>query len=216
MSSPDRPNPWLSIPASDYEGHMRSPEVGQLAFLSDVFGEILEEFRPVTLAVLGCATGNGFERIDPARVRRVVGVDVNPEYLEIARRRFAPRIPGLELIRADLSAADLEPGSCDLIHAALVLEYAAPEIVVPKAAAWLAPGGVFSVVLQLPADSGMVTETAFASLRSLEQTMRLVDPSELAELTRANGLVEIRARKVTLPSGKPFFVAVHRRAMKER
>jgi hypothetical protein len=216
MSTGERANPWLSIPASDYEGHMGSPGVGQLAFLSAVFGEILEEFRPASLAVLGCATGNGFERIDPARARRVIGIDINPEYLEIARTRFASRLPGLELIRADLAAVELEPGSCDLVHAALVLEYAAPAIVVPKAAAWLAPGGVLGVILQCPAGGGKVTETAYTSLRALEASMRLVDPTELAELARVNGLDEVRARTVAPAGGKSFFVGIYRRSMKEK
>jgi SAM-dependent methyltransferase len=203
------PNPWLSIPASDYEGHMASPAVGQAQFLSAVFGEILEEVRPGALAVLGCATGNGFERVDPRRTRRVVGVDINPEYLEIAGRRF----PGLELVRADLTVDDLPPGPFDLIHAALILEYAAPRIVVPKAAARLAPGGVFSAVIQL-AGGPRVSETGLASLAALEPFMTLVDPGELRALALRYDLAGFRMQTRTLASGKAFGVAVCR--MKEQ
>jgi hypothetical protein len=39
-------NPWLSIPAADYEAHMASPEVGQLPFLNAVFMETLTKLRP--------------------------------------------------------------------------------------------------------------------------------------------------------------------------
>ena len=58
-------NPWLTIPAEDYEAHMASPEVGQLQVLNQLFKMVLEEHRPESLAVLGCSTGNGFEHIDP-------------------------------------------------------------------------------------------------------------------------------------------------------
>jgi SAM-dependent methyltransferase len=203
------PNPWLSIPASDYEGHMASPVVGQTQFLSAVFGEILEEVRPAALAVLGCATGNGFERVDRTRTRRAVGVDINPEYLEIARRRF----PGLELARADLTVDDLPPGPFDLIHAALILEYAAPRIIVPKAVARLGPGGVFSAVIQL-AGGPRVSRTGYESLSALEPFMALVDPDELRALALRYDLAEVRTRTHTLASGKAFGVAVWR--MKEQ
>lgn len=58
-------NPWLSIPLEDYEGHMSSPEVGQLDALAELFGEALEYRRPASVAVLGVADGNGLDRVDP-------------------------------------------------------------------------------------------------------------------------------------------------------
>ena len=82
------PNPWLTISAEDYEAHMASPEVGQLQVLNQLFKVVLEEHRPESMAVLGCSTGNGFEHIDPSTTRRVVGIDINPSYLAVARKRF--------------------------------------------------------------------------------------------------------------------------------
>ena len=89
-----KPNPWLAIPWQDYEGHMISPEVGQLQLLSRRFGEALRRYRPASAAILGCATGNGLEHVDPAVTRTVVGLDVNPAHLAVARRRFADAIEG--------------------------------------------------------------------------------------------------------------------------
>jgi len=71
-------NPWHTIQAEDYEGHMASPDVGQLQVLNKLFKTVLEEQRPVSVAILGCSTGNGFEHIDTAITRRVVGIDINP------------------------------------------------------------------------------------------------------------------------------------------
>src|SRR5215831_4846669 len=68
-------NPWLTVPLTDYERHMASPEVGQLRFLSDLFAESLECFHPRSVAVLGIAGGNGLDRIDPGVTQRIVGFD---------------------------------------------------------------------------------------------------------------------------------------------
>jgi len=64
-------NPWLGIPAADYEAHMALPEVGQARALAALFASALEEYAPESLAVPGCATGNGFEHIDASKTRRV-------------------------------------------------------------------------------------------------------------------------------------------------
>jgi hypothetical protein len=48
-------NPWLGLPLGDYEGHMQSPGVGQLAVLSDLFREVLTMRSPQSVAILGIA-----------------------------------------------------------------------------------------------------------------------------------------------------------------
>ena len=56
-------NPWLDIPLADYEAHMALPSVGQAALLGDLFAATVEAHRPESVALIGCAGGNGFERI---------------------------------------------------------------------------------------------------------------------------------------------------------
>ena|GEM_PF-2740959 len=43
-------NPWLRIPASDYEGHMSSPNVAQQSFLAQTFKESLDKYNCSTMA----------------------------------------------------------------------------------------------------------------------------------------------------------------------
>ena len=104
-------NPWLKIPLSDYEGHMSLPSVAQDRLLSDVFTSALDRYEPRSVAVLGCAGGNGFERISPETTRHVIGIDINPEYINQARTRFAGRLSGLELFVGDVQTEtfDFEP-----------------------------------------------------------------------------------------------------------
>jgi hypothetical protein len=206
-----QPSPWLSIPAIDYEGHMGDPGVAQLQFLSRIFGELIAEYEPESLAVLGCATGNGFERIRPERVQRLIGVDINREYLDVCRKRHAARIQALELVCGDAATLELEPASMDLIHAALILEYVDPEAIVEKASQWLRSRGILAVVLQLPAKGAAnVSETGFESLKRLEPVIRLVDPLLLAGLCRRHGFKEERSESLKLDSGKEFYIGVYR------
>lgn len=199
------------MPAADYEGHMGSPGVRQLEFLSRVFGELMREFEPESLVVLGCATGNGLEHIERGRVRRLVGLDINPEYLEICRKRHGERIPRLELVCEDFASFDLEAASIDFVYAALFLEYVDPESAMRKISLWLKPDGILAVVLQMPHRSGdNVSETDFASVKALEPAIRLVEPEVLGRLVREHGFSEVRSARETLASGKEFFLGVYR------
>ena len=189
---------------------MASSAVQQLGYLNEVLREVLAETRPAALAVPGCTTGNGFEHI-PAETARVVGIDIHPEYLDTLRERFAPRLTGLELIRADVRDPSLVFDSLDLVHCALLLEYVPPEEVVGKFAGWLRRGGALSVVLQLPfGDHAPVTQTPYTSVRVLDPCLRLVPPERMDELAAAAGLSVVRRRIDTLPTGKQFYVALYR------
>lgn len=190
---------------------MGSPGVRQLEFLSRVFGGLIREFDPELLLLLGCATGNGLERIERGRLRRLVGLDINPEYLEICRKRHGERIPALELVCEDFASFHLEAASFDFVHAALFFEYVEPESAIQKISQWLKPNGILAVVLQLPHGSGgNVSETEFEGVKVLEPAIRLVDPEVLGRLARENGYSEVRSSRETLESGKQFFIGVYR------
>lgn len=205
-------NPWLSIPASDYEGHMSAPAVKQAQFLSHALEDLLSRFEPSSIVVPGCTTGNGFEHVDPTVTRAVVGIDINPDYLALLETRHGARIPGLKLLCEDAADAELPPGSADLVHCALVFEYADPKRIIANAARWLRAGGVLSVILQLPAEGqGKVTATEFESVRSLEAMMRLVPPPEIDRTAADAGLKPIETRVATLETGKKFHLALYRR-----
>ena len=64
-----------------------------------------------------------FRSISWDGVERVVGIDINPAYVEAVRSRFRSRIPGLELYVADIQCALPELAPVDLLFAALIFEY---------------------------------------------------------------------------------------------
>ena len=94
-------SPWLSIPLEEYEGHMALPEIGQAQMLAGELEFAVRRYSPKSIAIIGCAGGNGLDRLVGSGIERIVGIDINPAYVEMVSRRFRSRISGLELHVAD-------------------------------------------------------------------------------------------------------------------
>ena len=205
-------NPWLDIPLDDYEGHMALPQVAQARLLADIFKSMLEQYRPRSVAVLGCAGGNGFEWISADVTERVVGVDINPRYVERLRARFQDRIPALELFVGDVQSGEVAFPPVELVFAGLVLEYVDVEAVLQKVRTLLIPVGVLTTVVQLPHPaSARVTPSPFPSLEALASFMRLVPPPRLTDLARRLDYREIESRVEESTGGKRFQVQTFRK-----
>jgi len=204
-------NPWLQIPASDYEGHMNSPSVAQFSFLAETFKASLKNYDSSTVALLGCATGNGLESINHETTHRVTVVDINPDYLHILHERYADTIPGLEIVHDDLGHCHLEEGAYSLIFAGLIFEYLDPQALLQKIARWLSNDGIFIGVLQLPNDGSRVTETPYTSLQSLSAIMNLVDPAQFKAFAHKAGLTVLDERVDTLTTGKSFYLGTYQK-----
>ena len=207
-------NPWLRISASDYEGHMRHENVAQQQFLATIFKASLEKYDSRSLALLGCATGNGLEYATYNAVRRVTAIDINPEYLEILRQRYEGYVPGLEIINADLETYMMEDRAYTLILAGLIFEYVDPIKLLSNIVKGLRPGGVMVSILQMPAeDSKKISETPYKSLNKLDFIMKLIPPRAFKRMANNAGLQEIEETTIRLQSGKPFCIGAY--ALKE-
>jgi hypothetical protein len=200
-------NPWLNIPLDDYEGHMAHPGVGQAGVLADLLEQSIARWAPSGVAIIGCAGGNGLDRINPGTATKVVAVDLNPHYIQVARERHAPRLPNLELICADIQSESLNYGPVDFTYAALLFEYVDVTCALRTLQRNSRPGAVLTTVLQLPhPQMSPVTPSPFRSLGSLASHMRLVAPADLGSAALAIGFVPGDATAVKLPSGKEFHV----------
>lgn len=207
-------NPWLHIPARDYEAHMASPEVDQTRVLKGIFASALAKYTPKSLAVIGCATGNGFEHIDTKQTDYVAAVDINPAYLAILKERFSGRIPGLKLIEADFTAIEHWNMPVSLVYAALVFEYVDIAAATRSIARCMAPGAVLVAALQLPSEeSAPVTPTRYKSLELLTPLMRLISPDEFLTTCQSVGLKQIATETVPFQKGKTCFVGHYLKEM---
>ncbi len=197
-------NPWLRIPLADYEAHMALPSVGQAALLAQLFARAVDENAPRSLALAGCAGGNGLEVLESKSIERVVAVDISPAFIDETRARFAGRIRGLELVVADVQSDALAFAPVDLIFAGLLFEYVDVERALTNLRAKLAPRGTLIAVLQLPSTIAEVTPSPYTSLVTLGPAMRLVDPSTLSHVAQEHGLTQRDSETAMASGGKHF------------
>ena len=192
---------------------MSLPTIGQARMLADEFELLIERESPGSVAIVGCAGGNGLERIAPGKVRRVVAVDINPRYVEETGRRHAGRLAGLELICADVQSAELRFEPVDLVYAALIFEYVDAAWTLATLQRNCKAGGTLAILLQLH-DRGQqaVSPSPYRSLSSLAPVLRLVSPPELASKAAAAGFVAAESRTIAPDSGKRFQLQTFRRA----
>ena len=200
-------NPWLKIPLDDYEGHMSLPAVGQAQMIADQLDGAIARWSPTSIAVIGCAGGNGLERIAGATVERVVAVDVNPDYIERTRARHARRLRGLELVCADVQSQSVTYGPVDLTYAALLFEYVDVCSSLKTLKRNSRPKAVLTTVLQLPHSSiRPVSPSPYKSLDRLASAMTLVAPETLYHAAVKVGFSLADAITIELNSGKMFCV----------
>ncbi len=201
-------NPWLDIPLADYEGHMASAEVRQTEALCDLFAEALAFRRPASVAVLGVAGGNGLDRIDGKVTERVVGLDVNPLYLDMVRLRYC-HLRGLELHCIDLTKQEVKLQPVQQVHAALVFEHAGVGRCLDNAVSLVAKNGALSVVLQLPSsvESG-VGKGGYASIERLKSHFSFVDPARFRESLEGRAFRLMHETRSSLPAGKEFWMGI--------
>jgi SAM-dependent methyltransferase len=200
-------NPWLNISIDDYEGHMSLPAVGQAQMIAEQFDRALERWAPKSVAVIGCAGGNGLDKIAARTVERVVAVDVNPDYIERTRARHAQRLQGLELVCADVQSESLIYEPVDLTYAALLFEYVDVLFTLKTLKRNSRPNAVLTTILQLPhLTIHAVSPSPYKSLGNLASAMTLVAPETLRRAAAHLGFAAADSTIIELSSGKRFCV----------
>lgn len=210
-------NPWLTIPLDDYEGHMAMPDVGQAGMLANEFEELLKTYMPTSVAIIGCAGGNGFEEAAKASVTRVVGLDINPTYVANAKARYAGRMAGLELYCADIEGDMPALRPVQLVYGALVFEYVDIAKALKNLRGICAPSGIFAALLQLPKEgAAAISSSPFVKLNDLSSIMRLVPPDDFRKAAEDLGFGFLAQKLITLKSEKQFSLQIFRFAHQER
>lgn len=203
-------NPWLTIPIEDYESHMALAGIGQAQMLAEELARAASQTSARSAALVGCSGGNGLATL-PASVRRIVGIDINPEYVETLRERFGARSAVLELFVADIQKGAPPCRPVDLVYAGLIFEYVDVASTMTALRGLCVPEGMMVAVIQLPSETGhFVSPSPFASLRPLESCARTCSRQELEEHARRAGFRPSEARKIKSVGGKSFDVLYFR------
>ncbi|MCP4548131.1 MAG: GNAT family N-acetyltransferase [bacterium] len=203
-------NPWLTVSPAEYEAWLGAAGTDELAVLSDLFRDAYAQVWPAAVAILGCAVGTGIEHVDIDTTQRVVGVDINRGFLDVAAERFEYLDKRLELVCASLATDDWrpQPANFDLISASLLLEYLPPEILMSKIAGWLRPGGLFVCVSHHPdAQLRHIDPQSGKALAACAARMQPIEPADLEEMALRAGLR--RHKQFMVPLGKGAFYSTH-------
>jgi len=194
------PSAWFSTPLDIYERHVELPHVGQAEAIREILAESLAKHSPGSLLYLGCAGGNG---LDAAAGLRVVGLELNPDYVAAARARY----PRAEFHVCDLNRELPEFATVDMAFGALVFEYLTQlPIVLRRLAERIVPGGRLVAPL-LEASTGVPAVVPSPYLQALEPLGKEYQAIEaegfIEEAARAGFILEARSER-PLPSGKRF------------
>lgn len=204
-------NPWLDIPLEDYEGHMSLPDIGQGQMLADQLEQLIKRYSPQSVGLIGCAGGNGLDRIEPCQLERVVALDINPSYIRAVGVRHAHRLSNLELYCVDVQSASFQFKPVDLVFAALLLEYVDVAATLASLKRHCRPGGLLATVVQLPhRDHKAISASPYKSLNLLAPVMKLIAPADLSRLATAAGFREADTETIELASGKQFLLQAFR------
>jgi SAM-dependent methyltransferase len=200
-------NPWKSIRLSDYESHMALPAIGQAAMLAEELKNAITTARPTSLALLGCAGGNGLEALRNSSLERIVCVDINPIYLEALKIRYQEDLPNLECHESEVEGFR-SPSPVDLVFGGLIFEYTRLEEALESVSRLLGANGEFYALLQMPAPGiSTVSPSPYAqSLSGVMGIFQYVAPARMIELSKQKGLTLLENRMIRLESGKSFAV----------
>ena len=207
-------NPWQKIPYEDYENHMSASNVGQLKKLSEIIKARLDFLRPISFAILGSATGNGFEHVNNNITKVVYGIDINQQYLDVAKARYGEKINDLRLICADISTDEIKVTGVELLIGALVFEYVDIPVALAKVREILDCDGLFVAILQKSHDGEFVTGTEYRSLQTLEPITHEISEFEFHAEAVKHGLHKTNRESYPVGDNKELIALTFRKGMK--
>ncbi|MCB9258673.1 MAG: class I SAM-dependent methyltransferase [Ignavibacteriales bacterium] len=198
-------NTWLEIDLSDYENHMALPNIAQAQYLSNFLSNIVKTYQPSSLALLGCAGGNGLEKLIGKSINKIICVDINPNYISTAKNRFENKFNDIYFICSDITSTDFKIEKVDIIFAGLIFEYVDLNIAIRNISNFLNRNGRLAVILQQQSENiPEVSPSEYKSLEKLSEIFKFVSNEELIEFCIIYGLELISINTVQLDSGKIF------------
>lgn len=112
-------NPWETIDAIAYEGHMKF--IKQYDLLNHIFKEQVTEFKGSVIGILGIGCGNGIEHVKQKTT--IYGYDINTSFLNSCKSKYKEKDVNLILNKIDLMDRNANIHSCELLICNLVLEF---------------------------------------------------------------------------------------------
>ena len=206
-------NPWEEISLDDYENHMSLDSVRQLQAMNALMKEQFEAYSVGTAMVLGVAGGNGIEHVRPEKYRTVYCVDINEEYLQAVRERYAGQ-PAVQCLRADLTEEGDRLPAAEMVIANLLIEYIGYPAFI-SVIRKVNPEYV-SCVIQINTDEkNWVSDSPYLhAFDGLDRVHHQMEESALTAAMKEAGYTGILRAEEALPNGKALVRLDYRRTGK--
>lgn len=207
-------NAWNDIKSDDYDAHMSHPNVAQTQMLNSIVKEQFEliprERRSHSyVAVLGITNGNGLEHVNPCGISKIIGIDINDEFLQECRNRYPDVQSKLELFQLDLTKDAAQAieilSNCELIIANLLIKHIHLDNFM-KIISWLPKSRrLVSCVIQVNPDGNAVSHSGFEYVFDGIAKQRGEENEEsISHAMTENGFVLMNRKVYNLPNGKLF------------
>ena len=183
---------------------MSHGSVGQLSLLNLLTKKYLAKLKPATCLFMGIAGGNGLEHVDNEISKKIIGIDINREYLDVCFKRYHDRMNSLQLLELDFTKETKRICSSDFIWAALVLEYAGIDKCLEFSNNNIVQGGHFIVTIQVNNNLQSVSVTGVESVKKAGIIFSAVDPEVLLVKAKELGYALVDEEINQLPNGKSF------------
>lgn len=155
----------------------------------------------LSVMILGIAGGNGLEHIQKNKLKKVYGIDINPDYLKEVAHRYPELDELLECLCIDLiNEADKLPKS-DRVIANLLIEYIGYECF-QKTIQHICPKYV-SCIIQINTEDNWVSDSPYLHVfDELEQVHHQIEVQTLEKTMLKINYHTIKALEHMLPNGK--------------
>ena len=194
-------NPWEEIPLSDYENHMRLDSVMQLQSMNQMMKGQFNAYPVCSVMILGIAGGNGLEHIDKNIFKKIYGIDINKEYLNVVKERFSDISDILECIQLNLIEETDKLPKAELLVANLLIEYIGYDCF-KKAIKQVQPQYI-SCIIQINADDSFVSDSPYVhTFDGLDKVHHQMEENSLIQTLNDIGYKLIAQTENPLPNGK--------------
>lgn len=194
-------NPWEDINLSDYENHMALESVGQLQAMNQMMKTQLNQYDIQSAMILGIAGGNGLEHVNPDKLNKVYGVDINANYLAMTKTRYKALGDTLECLCVDLTTEADKLPKVDMLIANLLIEYIGYECF--KNVVKATTPRYVSCIIQINVDEGFVSDSPYLHVfDGLETVHHQMAEQELCTNMDEINYQLIQTLEYPLPNGK--------------
>ncbi len=194
-------NPWTEIKLDDYENHMQLQSVFQLQAMNSLMYDQIYHYPVSSVMILGIAGGNGLNHINTNKIKKVFGVDINKNYLDMCVERYSALGDIFQPINVDLTNPKLILPQTDLVIANLLLEYIGYDCFqrlikgsMPK---------YVSCVIQINDDNGFISDSPYLkTFDRLSEVHHQMDTTALSNTMKGIGYDLSYTIEKHLPNGK--------------